>query len=175
MGYYVDGYGNASFKPEQETELVQKLKDLNHRHELKTGGCSPKSGDPYKDKWFAWMPADYHTDESLTRVQDILELVGFEVSEHERDGSVVLDLAYNNKTGCEQTFLEELARAGAKVSMNWKGEEGEEWAVRGDDGSLQMREMERSWGAWKDYSEAGSVVQFNNVLEMIANAFTEPK
>lgn len=171
MGYYVDGYGSVEFANKDEDRLVQGLKDLNHRHELKTGGRFPKQGDPYEDSWFAWMPSRYHEDETLTTVAEILELVGFEVDVRVIDDQTVLSLNYNSKTGAEQVFIEQLGKLGAKVLMHWVGEEGENWEVRAGEGLVESRETVKTWTDWQEYSMQDTVASYVSMLSEVRDAF----
>lgn len=171
MGYYVDGYGSVGFASKDEEKLVQALKDLNHRHELKTGGRFPKTGDPYEDSWFAWMPSRYHEDEDLKTVRDILELVGFECREQASGDLVSLDMNYNSKTGAEHVFLRALAENGADVSFHWTGEEGEQWKVRSAGNKLETQNSYLEWSDWVADEDAGPIANWNAVIQEITNAF----
>lgn len=170
MGYYVNGYGSLEFPADMEAELVQSLKDLNHRHELKRGGQHPKVGDPYEDTWFSWMPSRYHEDESLTTVADILELVGFDCSENKRGEDIVLSLNYDSKTGCEQLFIEHLGLMGAKLNMHWEGEDHEEWEVQASNKTVQSRESSKSWSDWGSYSVQDQIAEYQKIVKAMTNA-----
>jgi hypothetical protein len=171
MGYYVTGNGSISFRKSDEEKLVRFLKDLNHRHELKTGGKWPKSGDPYEDSWFAWMPQRYHEDTSLTSVADILELLGFEVNEIDSDEWMTYALVYDNKTGAEDVFIKALADNGADVNIEWTGEDGEHWQVMTKDGVLAYRETLRAWSDWSEYTPPAILENYKAMFNEIANAF----
>lgn len=142
MGYYVTMNGEVQFQRSEEARIVEGLKALNHRHDLKTGGRSPKTGDPYEDNWFAWVPSRYHEDESLVTVAGVLALLGVESEEGAEygDGLVTLTVTYDNKNGAHDVFLDALASLGCSVDVEVRGEDGERWMwttrVPGGDGSL---------------------------------------
>lgn len=120
MGYYITYNGTINFPAEDEPRLTKAQQDLNHRHDLKGGGRHPATGDPYEDKWFAWMPSRYHED--FHTVEAILERLGFEVDDRgELDHELYVN--YDNKMGDEQTFLAELAICGAQIEIEYKGED----------------------------------------------------
>ena len=171
MGYYVDGYGAVEVLKEDEDRLVQELKDLNHRHELKTGGRFPKTGDPYEDSWFAWVPNDYHKNDELTTVKSIMEMLGFNVREQDEVGRVSLSMDYSDKTGAEHVFLRALAEAGADVSFEWTGEEHERWMVRSKNNRLETRSSYLSWGEWVPDEDAGPIAHWNQVIGEVVDAF----
>jgi len=131
VGYYVDYEGTISYPRADEQRLAEALWALNHRHDLKNGGRHPKSGDPYEDNWFSWMPTRWHDDEPSVR--EVLEMLGFVVDEplpnEERISYVV---AYNNKIGDEDKFIATLAEHGADITIYCRGEDGEGWRWRSD-------------------------------------------
>ena len=136
MGYYVTYDGEITFPSHRDGEIVEALKALNHRHDLKTGGRSPRSGDPYEDYWFSWMPSRYHEDESLQTVVDILHMLGFDTNETEKVGGyTVISVTYDNKIGSEEIFLNELAKFGW-VDIYATGEDGEKWRYLSTKGEL---------------------------------------
>ena len=169
MGYYVTGKGSISFDVDKEEALVKVLKDLNHQHHLKTGGTWPKTGDPYKDSWFAWMPAKYHEDENLNSVVKILEMLGFSCEEKATPTVKFVDVYYDNKTGAEQIFIEALAKSGAFVNIVWEGEEGERWHVSVIDGKPVVRDSRSTWTEWR---EADSVVNYRNLMSRLVEELT---
>lgn len=126
MGYYVQYYGDVSFWTAEESGIVQAAKDLNFRHELKGGATWPKTDNPFLNYHFSWLPGDYHENEGLRTVADILELLGFEISRTHTtgNGAVTHEITYDNKMGDEQIFLAAMAHAGAKVDLFFKGEDG---------------------------------------------------
>ena len=131
MGYYVDYEGTISYPRADEQRLAEALWALNHRHDLKNGGRHPKTGDPYEDNWFSWMPTRWHENEPS--VAEVLEMLGFTVDEtlpdEERVSYVV---AYNNKIGDEDKFIATLAENGAEISLYCRGEDGEGWRWRSE-------------------------------------------
>jgi hypothetical protein len=137
MGYYVTYDGEVSFPTHREGEIVEALKALNHRHDLKTGGRHPKTGDPYEDYWFSWLPSRYHEDERLDNVQSILELLGFDCFDYETaaEGWTTYSVTYDNKIGSEEIFLNELSRFGT-VDIYATGEDGDRWRYLTKDGDL---------------------------------------
>ena len=172
MGYYIDGYGSVEFDKADESRLVQVLKDLNHKHELKTGGRFPKSGDPYEDSWFAWMPSKYHEDESLNTVQSIMEMLGFECREIDNGDTIKLDMDYNSKAGSEHVFIRALAENGANVFFSWTGEEGERWNVRSADNKLETQSSYLTWSNWVPDTDGGPIAEWNEVLRRVADELT---
>lgn len=140
MGYYVTS-GNCEFtiKSENLPHAYELLCELNAHDELKTGrrigsgwfrGCEctditekpadSKSVAENPNVWFSWMPWNY--DERCKSATEILELVGFTVTQDEQ-GSIVF-LSYDAKTGCEQEFLSALAPLVKDGSfIEWQGEE----------------------------------------------------
>lgn len=145
MGYYVTYEGEITFPSHREDEIVAALKALNHRHDLKTGGRSPRTGDPYEDYWFSWLPSRYHEDESLQTVEDILRLLGFETNSWEnkprhsrpssKDGWTTISVTYDNKIGSEDVFLNEISKFG-EVDVYVNGEDGDKWRYLTKNGEL---------------------------------------
>lgn len=128
MGYFVTYEGDLTYPRADEDRIVEALRNLNHRHELKSGGRHPRTGDPYEDLWFSWLPSRWHEDEGLT-VKSILELVGFSVDERMRYESpltLAYSISYDNKTGDEEVFLTELAKF-ASIDLYCSGEDGDKW------------------------------------------------
>ena len=136
MGYYVTYDGEVSFPTEREGEIVAALKALNHRHDLKTGGRFPKSGDPYEDYWFSWLPPRYHEDERLDNVESILIMLGFDTNDiRQQGGYTTIAVTYDNKIGSEEVFLNELAKFGW-VDIYATGEDGDKWRYLSSHGDL---------------------------------------
>ena len=139
MGYYVTYDGEVTFPTHREGEIVEALKALNHRHDLKTGGRFPipPDSDPYDNYWFAWMPSRYHEDESLQTVADILMMVGFDTNRTVADanGYTTIEVTYDNKIGSEEIFLNELAKFGW-VDIYATGEDGDKWRYLSKQGDL---------------------------------------
>jgi hypothetical protein len=132
MGYYVQYDGSIHIPDDRRDDILQALKDLNHRHELKRGGRFPATGDPYEDTWFSWMPAKYH--ETVESVEDVLSLLGFEGMERGQSRHYV---HYDNKMGDERIFLQTIVQAGGEVHLGARGEDGALWLYRGADGLFQ--------------------------------------
>lgn len=174
MGYYVTYRGPITWtdKVSEET-LVNALKALNHQHELKTGGRHPKTGDPYEDSWFAWMPNRYHEDASLTTVKSILELLGLEVQEYKSKNMTQLMINYDNKIGAEEIFFATLAKFGVDVSISAEGEDGDKWQYMTIDNELMEQQAEVSWGPPIPLRNRSG--QFAAILKQVADAFTNNK
>lgn len=171
MGYYVNYYGTITIpNGVNEGMVVQKLKDLNHRHDLKTGGQSPKVGDPYEDTWFAWLPAKYHEDENLKTVEDILDMLGFAVTKWDSpELGQELRVQYDSKTGAEEHFLQVMAQEGLLIDLEAEGEDGAKWHYITDDNQLLEQVAEVSWSAPRPVSDR--LAQQHEILKMIATAF----
>lgn len=136
MGYYVTYEGEITFPSDREDEIVAALKALNHRHDLKTGGRSPRSGDPYEDYWFSWLPSRYHEDDLLQTVEDVLRLLGFDDFYAEIAGDqTTLTVTYDSKMGSEDVFLNEISKFG-EVDLYVTGEDGDKWRYLTKDGEL---------------------------------------
>lgn len=170
MGYYVSYRGNINWNSDiEEQTLVDALKALNHQHELKTGGRHPKTGDPYEDNWFAWMPARYHEDESLNTVKSILELLGMEVEQWSINEMTQLSIRYDNKLGAEEIFFATLAKLGVSLELEAEGEDGAKWRYITMDNELMEQEAEVSWGPPFPVTNRGR--QFAALVGLVANAF----
>jgi hypothetical protein len=126
MGYYVTAQGTIEMPRSLEAEALHALRMLNYQHELKRGRRSPATGNPFDDSWYAWIPERYHEDPDINSVQDILEMVGYEVTLARKAGLNVYTLLYDNKTGQEEVFLNCLAGY-AQVSIDMLGEDGQRW------------------------------------------------
>jgi hypothetical protein len=137
MGYYIWATGTISFKPEDEPSIVEALKRLNYRHDLKRNGVYPKTGDVWKDTWFAWMPSEYHNDTSITTVAQIIATLGYNVEpavipEHEwkyREGETVLAIEADTKLGDEAFFFAVMAQEGCTIDL-WVSGEDDNWQWR---------------------------------------------
>jgi hypothetical protein len=140
MGYNVNLINtNAMISAGRLEEAHRILCDLNNRNDLKTGGYggwtrgrtpegeTPIHG-PHDKVWFSWMEWNYH--ETCGDAETILRQVGFDVTVT-GSGDLVFD-NYDNKTGCEQTFLQALAPVlesanGETPQFHWQGEDGDLW------------------------------------------------
>lgn len=129
MGYYVHTTAADFFIAREDFDRAyQLLVDLNRRDELKSGHCYPahlerpgdsKSVAANPNVWFSWMPWNY--DEVYGDAVEILEAVGFDLS---LDETGIVDISYDDKTGCEKAFLSALAPVVAAGSfIKWQGEE----------------------------------------------------
>jgi len=145
MGYYVNLIDSDWFIPkEREAAALQALRDLNFRHELKSGGRSPESGDPFDDKWFAWMPPRYHEEQDLT-VAKVLQYLGFESADSNEFGTSCGGY-YDSKTGSEEIFMMTLAPFVQDGSyMEWQGEDAERWRWVFRDGTMVIQEAIVTW------------------------------
>jgi hypothetical protein len=86
------------------------------------------------------MPWNY--PEVCTNAAEVLEAVGFEVV-YDADGNLGFE-RYENKTGCEQTFLEALAPIlastdGENPYFVWHGEDGLYWRQRVKDSEMVIQ------------------------------------
>ncbi len=141
MGYYVsiescNSPNDVLIKKENFVEAYTNLCWLNTNPEfdvMKSGGSYSGEGDArhkrpdgldyHPNKWFSWMPADYHL--KFKTLQEILYGIGFEIHE---DKKGINALWYNNKSGNEDIFLCALApfiEDGSEIV--WVGEDNEKW------------------------------------------------
>lgn len=138
MGYYVTvRESNVVIPAEKLDEAYKALVALNDDNTIKTGGNGNRFKDGWleanptganENVWFAWMQWNY--PEIYKTAADILEAVGFELWPQE-DGSLAIGL-YDNKAGCESTFLAALAPFAVSSDdrlpqVIWQGEAGEIW------------------------------------------------
>mgnify|MGYP006276332013 CR=1 FL=1 len=126
MGYYVKIIkSSVVIKKENYDAAYKALCELNNHNELKHGGRYPREekDGPHEHVWFAWMPWNY--PEVCKNLIDILECLGFEVTEDEHG---ICSLDYDCKTGNEEVFLQVLSNFIEPGGfINWEGEEGERW------------------------------------------------
>jgi len=151
VGYYVTYEGTISYPRADEQRLAEELWNLNHQHDLKNGGVHPKSGDPYEDNWFSWMPTRWHENEPSVR--EVLEMLGFTVDEpifDEEEVSYIV--AYDNKIGDEDKFIATLAEHGAEITIYARGEDGDGWRWRSDHSRGHSGELLVS-NEYRTYSE----------------------
>lgn len=125
MGYHIHANGYVIFDKENESRIVEALKRLNHLHYLKTGERYPKTGNVWEDSWFAWMPNDYHLDDSIKTVSAILQMLDYNVFFESRNenGIVRLELGKDGKLGDEEYFFAVLAQEGCDVEMHVTGDD----------------------------------------------------
>ena len=124
MGYYITAEGTIEMPRSLHDEALHALKMLNYQHEMKRAGTYPKTGDPFVDYRYSWMPERWH--ETVKTVTEVLDLVGFHVDKHRKAGLDVYTLVYDNKTGQEDVFLNCLADY-AQVDVEFTGEDGLRW------------------------------------------------
>lgn len=153
MGYYVtSGNCELTIKSENLPRAYELLCELNAHDELKTGGAHParyekpadsKSVAKNPNVWFSWMPWNY--DERCKSATEILELVGFTVTQDEQ-GSIV-SLSYDDKTGCGQEFMSALAPVVEDGSfIEWQGEEtGDFYRYLFKDGKMHVQQPFIIW------------------------------
>jgi len=123
MGYYVIlQESTARIPADKLDEALTRLKALNHKPGVeKRGGSYGPNGKT--ESWFSWMDPNY--DQTVTSAADVFRMVGFDVTESPE--GLTLDY-YDNKTGQEQLFIDEVADLFTQESyMTWRGEEGEFW------------------------------------------------
>jgi len=141
MGYYVRTTDVSAILSGDKLDIAyERLVELNTHDEWKRGGSW--SGGVQTSKHYSWMSEDYPSELKTTR--EVLEAVGYETR-------MILDdlqiLGYDNKTGCEDTFIWAIADLFDTGSyIEWQGEEGERWRwdFGGGDPLLQ-REGEITW------------------------------
>jgi hypothetical protein len=139
MGYYVSLTDtNATITADKLDEAYELLCGLNQHNHLKRGGVggytygntpegeTPIEG-PHDKVWFSWL--DWNYPDIYPDAKSILEQVGFTV--YDIDGDLVFS-DYDNKTGCEQDFLDVLAPVLSTTDNRspqfvWRGENGEFW------------------------------------------------
>lgn len=143
MGYFVT-LTSADWVIPETPEVLAAIHRMDAEwDELKRGGRW--SGDGVQEKWFSWMPADLST---LTSVRDVFTTLGFETSTV--DESAVGLWGYDNKTGQEELFLAAVVPFVKDGSYTeWRGEDGEIWRYKADDGKLMYEQASLVW----DYSE----------------------
>lgn len=139
MGYYVQLI-YAEFVIPENAEVLQVLKDLNHKPGVKKNGGSYSGGKQDKS-WFSWMPENY--DETVQSVQEVFELLGFVCSPRE-GGFELMD--YDNKIGQEDLFIQEVAPyVDEGMYLEWLGEDGARWKYVVEGGEVRMYEPSNSW------------------------------
>ena len=132
MGYYTTQTGTVTIATRDERVAVEALKGLNHNHEDKRGGsysyrkALEEGIDPYEVRWYSWMPSRYHENGDIRTVGDVLEMLGYEVTVRTDGNDAVYTVAYDNKTGQEDVFLNRLADF-ATVNIEVVGEDGDKW------------------------------------------------
>ena len=76
MGTYIDISGTMQYDEKNAGAIIQALKDLNKKDDLKRGGSYSKEGREY---WFSWVDKNY--DEHLTEVDHLFSsILGWDYS-----------------------------------------------------------------------------------------------
>lgn len=107
MGTYIDITGTLSYKKENLPKIIQAVKDLNKRDDLKRGAAY--SGGIAAAKWFAWIPEHY--EDTVDSMEDILEvLLRFDCyMESETEDTVEYSFSYSDKWGQHEVFFISMA------------------------------------------------------------------
>lgn len=143
MGYYVE-LTAAEFEIPENEQVLQVLKDLNHKPGVVKNGGSYAGGKKQKS-WFSWLAPDY--DQHVTSVYEMFEMLGFDCS-LSTDQSTVMLMGYDNKIGQEHLFIEAVAPYVAEGSyLQWRGEDGAEWRYVVEDGGVRAYERANQWQA----------------------------
>lgn len=101
MGTYIDISGSMTYDEKNADAIVQALKDLNKKDDLKRGGSYGKDGREY---WFSWVDEKY--DEYLTDVEQLFSSVlCWDYTTHCDDGKVSFEFSYNDKWGQHEVFF----------------------------------------------------------------------
>jgi hypothetical protein len=124
MGYYINAHGTITMPRSLEAEALNGLKMLNYDHDAKRGGIMGNPEATFATRWYSWMPERWH--EQVESVDEVLELLGFEITKSRQAGLNVYTLTYDNKTGQEDVFLNRLAEY-AQVDIEVVGEDGQRW------------------------------------------------
>jgi hypothetical protein len=141
MGYYVT-LEDADFRIPENDNVLNVLKALNGRNDLKTGGSW--AGGKRTRVWFAWMPEDY--DKTVRSVSEVFNLLGFHTDTESSDGEYVSLVGYDSKSGSEDYFIAAVAPFVANGSyLSWRGEEGERWRQTVKDGKINAQYATTVW------------------------------
>ena len=102
MGTYIDISGTMHYDEKNAGAIIQALKDLNKRDDLKRGGSyGPNSEREY---WFSWTDKNY--DEGLTEVDHLFShVLGWDYSSLLVKNQVCFDFSYNDKWGQHEVFF----------------------------------------------------------------------
>ena len=136
MGYFVQGHGTIVLRPNTEHSAYKALCALNDRDDLKRGGRwggendsnseRPQGMDHHPGKWFSWMDPNFPAE--CSTLKSVLEMLGFETNiTYTLESNVHITLAYDNKTGQEELFVQALAPFAVHGSIEWRGEDGAMW------------------------------------------------
>lgn len=140
MGYFVSGNSNNfRLKAGQDQAIMDGMRELNKRDDLKQGGSYGPNGA--REYWFSWMnDVDFQNND----VGVFLEAVGFEVDKDE-NGDIV-HLSYDNKTGQEDLFFAVLAPFIEDGSIiEWRGEDDERWMWEFTGGKMFIKTPVIDW------------------------------
>jgi len=173
MGYYVNTEDINITVPKDLLEpAYQAVIEMNKNDDLKRGG-SYGPGDK-REFWFSWMPQDLST---LTDLQDVLTSLGFEDTDYNEAGDLVLG-HYNNKSGQEDLFLDVIAPFVQSGSYAiWKGEDGEFYKWDFSDGKMLVipGEVEITWHTESGYSALDSWKRSQEMMAELTRAMSEKK
>ena len=153
MGYYVNTIDVKVFIDSNHFRaLYDALCELNQHDEWKGGGSyggefdqskpRPEGYDYHPGRWYSWMAADY--PHKLFNAIDVLKAVGFDITTNEY-GDIV-GMSYDNKTGCEDVFLNACApfmRSGSYIAF--RGEDGEMWRYKFVGGKMYVQGSKVTW------------------------------
>jgi hypothetical protein len=153
MGYNVSSGSNKIFIDGNDLRMLHKaLCELNQHDEWKSGGAyggehdsrspRPEGFDYHPGLWYAWMKSDYH--HHLHNAVAVLEAVGFDVTQNEFGD--IIGLHYDNKTGCEDVFLNACApfvRSGSYIEF--MGEDGDAWRYKFVKGVMYVQRAKIQW------------------------------
>lgn len=143
MGYYVN-LRSAHFHVPETDSVLQVLKDLNERDDLKHGF---EIKDGKRKKFFAGTGPDH--DKTWTSVQEVFYELGFDtkIIDEPWGKAVSLDY-YDGKAGQQELFCRAVAPFMDKGSyIEWIGEDGAEevWVVQDGELKLLVRKEEKWW------------------------------
>lgn len=131
MGYYRHGGGTIRFKDGSDLDgaILQHVKDTMFTaaalDQNANGGRSPKSGDPFVDKWYSWV--DTKTCLEATQLITVIRQFLEESSQDETD-PLTFYLSESNKMGQEQDLFEVLAPfIEPNTNVEWTGEDDSHW------------------------------------------------
>ncbi len=153
MGYYVRlMYSNVQIEADQQKAADKALREMNYEDTGKKGvsGTITKQDAPHPDKWWPWMPWNYHDTSVCEDLSSILEVLGFETRLHDDDqehccawhyregherieprptkcfwGDSALSIdEYDDKMGAELDFFKTLAPF---ISTPWSDDPSMEW------------------------------------------------
>ena len=144
MGYYVN-LRSAHFHVPETWSVLQVLKDLNKRDDLKQGGTY-QSGQK-TESWFRGIGPNY--DEKCTSVQEVFYELGFDTKILDEPWGKAVSLEYyDGKAGQQELFCRAVAPFMDKGSyIEWLGEDGAEevWVVQDGELKLLVRKEEKWW------------------------------